>query len=32
VRKKLKAGIKLKAVWSDKKNGDIYDISYFKPI
>lgn len=32
VRKRLKAGTRLKAVWNDKKNGDIYDISYFKPL
>jgi hypothetical protein len=31
-RKKLKQGTKVKAVWSQEKHADIYDISYFKPL
>jgi uncharacterized OB-fold protein len=32
VRKKLKAGIRVKAVWNKEKHADIHDLSYFEPL
>jgi hypothetical protein len=32
VRKKLKVGMKVKAVWNDVKNSNINDIKYFEPL
>ena len=30
--KKIKIGTRVKAVWSENKNADIYDIAYFEPV
>lgn len=32
VKKKVKIGQRVKAVWNEKKNGNIFDIKYFMPI
>jgi len=32
VKKVVKSGIKVKAVWSDDRRGHIMDIKYFKPV
>lgn len=29
---KIKVGMRVKAVWSDERRGDLYDIKYFKPV
>jgi len=31
-RKKLRVGMRVRAVWSREKHGDIYDIAYFEPV
>lgn len=28
----IKVGMRVKAVWNDERNGDFYDIKYFKPV
>ncbi len=28
----IKVGMRVKAVWNDNRNGDFYDIKYFKPM
>ena len=32
VGEKVKIGTRVKAVWSEKRSADIYDIAYFEPI
>ena len=32
VKERMKAGARVKAVWSKEKHADIYDIAYFEPI
>ena len=32
MREKMKAGTRVKAIWSKEKNANINDISYFKPV
>jgi uncharacterized OB-fold protein len=32
MKQKLKAGAKVKAVWSSEKKADIHDIAYFAPV
>ena len=32
INKRLKIGMKVKAVWNEKRCGDLYDIKYFLPV
>jgi uncharacterized OB-fold protein len=32
VKEKVKIGMRVKAVWKEKREGNIFDIEYFKPI
>ncbi len=32
VRRKIRIGVRVKAVWAEEKNGTIMDIRYFKPV